>query len=604
MRFVRAATNAAVAAAVAASCGRGRPGEPDRAWRQPAPPVPAAAQVWVVDDSVRVGRRDGPRPEFAGEGNPVWAPGGAVDLFALPGETIALQVGITAPAGGLASVTVDLERLDGPDGAPGLRNPVGAAPASGRPIERFVVHDLVVEPRSHGRDPAESLGWYPGARPPDRGNRGLVPDPLIPVDLAPAWCDYPMTVQPGEHRLVWIDLALADDAPAGDYRGTVRVAAAGAPLADIPVRVRVGRHRLPYAAVKTMLVYHPDAIRRRAGDAAIAQYLQLVHRHHITPVFRVNSAAEAAERAPQLSGELFTAARGYRGPGAGRGQDVIAIGTYGSLGEPGPRALAAVEAAVTALDRDGLLAGRDAFVYAVDEQCDSDRAPRWRALLDRSAVPAVRRLLVAHTCDRPPAAQPVDLAIVPSWTYDPALAATAIAGGKRVWVYNGRLPRTGSFLTDGDPLSLRANAWLQAVYGVERWFYWESVFWDDENRGGRGPYDPWTRAITFHNDDGDVANGDGVLVYPGRQPRYPDTSLGFAGVLPSIRLKQWRRGIQDAGYLALARRVDAASADRVARGLIGRGFTDAGTRGAPAWPRDGARWVEARRALFDLIEAR
>ena len=50
-----------------------------------------------------------------------------------------------------------------------------------------------------------------------------------------------------------------------------------------------------------------------------------------------------------------------------------------------------------------------------------------------------------------------------------------------------------------------------------------------------------------------------MLVYPGRQiDGFAAHSVGMDGVIASIRLKNLRRGIQDAGYLQLARARDAA----------------------------------------------
>src|SRR5690606_31082350 len=144
------------------------------------------------------------------------------------------------------------------------------------------------------------------------------------------------------------------------------------------------------------------------------------------------------------------------------------------------------------------------------------------------------------------------------------------------------LPRTGSFLSDGWFISLRANGWIQAHHDIERWFYWESTFWNDDNRGGHGPYDPWATAETFHNDDDDHCNGDGVLVYPGKQKRGLD--LGLEGVTPSMRLKQWRRGIQDAGYLKLAAARDEAAAQAIASRLVGEAFDADDSEGAPRFP--------------------
>jgi hypothetical protein len=597
MRCVRAASICFAFAVSLGACGK-KSKKANDDWTPPTPEVPATASVWVVDDSVRVGKRDGARPILAGTDNPVWSPGKAVSLFGLPGETIAIQVGVTAGPTALSKVYVQLEQLSGP----GTIANEGTAPW--KPIERFVVHDVTIERRSGGKVAGESLGWYKGAQPPDEGNRGGVPDPLIPIEHAVEWADYPMTVASGEHRIVWIDLTLDDDLASGTYRGEILVNANTAELARYPVELVVGRTKLPYAAAPTMLFHDPDMVRGRVGhDLAEPHYLQLIHRHHITPFFNIKSAADVAARRAQLTGELFTSRHGYNGPGAGVGQDVIALGTYGSLGDPGPEPLADVEQAVAALKAGGFL-DRDVFIYAIDEQCESDRAPRWRALLDASDDANVRTLLVGHTCSEPPASQPVDLAIVFSSSFDPKKRDQAVAKGKRVWVYNGMLPRVGSYLTDGDPMSLRANPWLQTLYDIERWFYWESVFWGDGNNGGLGPYDPWSTAETFHNQHGDHCNGDGVLVYPGDQPGFDGKSLGFQGVVPSFRLKQWRRGIQDAGYLELARAIDREKADAIARALIGKGFSDVDTKGEPTWPRDGAKWTEARRKLFDMIEGR
>jgi hypothetical protein len=561
----------------------------------PAGPVPIVA---VVDDGERISRQAGPLPVLLGKGNPVWRPGQPVALFGLPGETLAIQVVVTAREP-LSGVTVELPGLSGP------------APIPEGAIARFVVHELTMRRRSGGKDPRESLGWAPGAMPPDCQPPCNVPDPLIPVAHAPPWADYPMTVAPAEHRVVWIDLFLDERLPAGEYRGTIAVRAgtgdlARIDLARIDLKIEVGKTPLPYRPVRTMVFYDPEEIRGRVGPGqAVRRYLQLMHRYHLTTIYRVNRPEDVAAQREELVGTLFTREQGYTGPGTGMGADVVALGSYGSLGPPTPERVHQVERTLAALREAGVLRRRpDVFLYAVDEQCESLRGPAWRAALRQSTLPEARQLRVAHTCSTDPARQEVDLPIIFSASYDPDLAAAARQQGKAVWVYNGSLPRTGSFLSDGGPLSLRINGWLQALYGIERWFYWESTFWNDDNKGGRGPYDPLVTAETFHNQHGDWANGDGVLVYPGRQARDGYRSLGLDGVVPSIRLAQWRRGISDAGYLLLARQRggDAAKeAERIGRALIGRGFAAARGR-TPAWPQQGAPYFAARRKLFDLLK--
>ncbi|MCU0693655.1 MAG: DUF4091 domain-containing protein, partial [Polyangiaceae bacterium] len=553
---------AACAPLIAACCSA----EPEKPLRRVIQPIAVdGVTVWAIDDGERIARHDGDLSWMRGEANPAWTPKGPLRLFGLPGETVAFQIAVTAGREPVHGVTVMLNALEGPAT---IANAAGQGVRDFRVIESFVVHELAMERRSGGKVASESLGWAKGAMPPDPSARGLLPDPLIPVELAPSWADYPMSVGGGEHRVVWFDLTLPLGLPAGVYRGVVHVRAGGAsdasvtvPLDDVPVELEVGPVALPYAAVKTMVYFDPEGeVAKRTGSrAAIDHAHQLMHRHHLTTVFPIRSVADVQAHRGAVTGALYTRERGYAGPGEGVAASVVVLGAYGALGDPGDAELDVVERIVRSLQELGVrdMPGvRDVFLYAVDEQCDSPRGPSWRRALRASGRDALRGLRVGHTCSDPPAAQQVDLVMVFASAYDPELAREARAVGKRVWIYNGVVPHTGTFLTDGWPLSLRANGWIQAAHDIERWFYWEATFWNDDNRGGLGPYDPLVQAETFHNQHGDHCNGDGVLLYPGRQVGRASRSLGFEGVIPSIRLKQWRRGISDAGYLTLARQID------------------------------------------------
>ncbi|HEU4537833.1 MAG TPA: hypothetical protein VFS00_27120, partial [Polyangiaceae bacterium] len=172
--------------------------------------------MWAVDDGERVARRAGASPLMDGHDNPVWEGRGPVRLFGLPGETVAFQIVVTAgPARPIEGATVDLDGLEGP-----AKLAAGPEGARFRAIERFVVYDLPLARRSGGKVAGASLGWERGAMPAETGAAGgALPEPLVPVELAPPWNDYPMRVEPGEHRAVWFDLTLPDALPAGAYRG-------------------------------------------------------------------------------------------------------------------------------------------------------------------------------------------------------------------------------------------------------------------------------------------------------------------------------------------------------------------------------------------------
>jgi hypothetical protein len=148
-----------------------------------------------------------------------------------------------------------------------------------------------------------------------------------------------------------------------------------------------------------------------------------------------------------------------------------------------------------------------------------------------------------------------------------ATPADARAAARRAFIYNGVLPRTGTLLLDADPRGLVANGWIAATMAIERWFYWETIFWDDDNRGGHGPIDPFVTAESFHNADGDAALGDGLLLYPGRQTgKFAASSLGIDAVFP--RSASWSGAASRRGLIALeAREQPDETARWIARAL-------------------------------------
>lgn len=551
----------------------------------------AAPRVWIADDGARVRRGDTASPLASGEGNAIWRPGSPVRLAALRDEVVAFQVIVEAGDAPLGAVTVDLAALTPPSDHPEL-----AAPT----VERFLEHYVTVAGRSHNtRRPEESLGWSPRARPADDRVLGAVPDALIPVDLAAAWCPYPMRIAPRENGAIWIDVTVPAGATPGLWRGTLVVAEPrGGDLARVPIELDVATATLPYRAVSFLAYYGRDEIEERIGDADRAErgLLQLLHRHHVDAFASLRTPDDAARLAPLLDGTLFTPAWGYAGPGAGRAPAAVALGAYGHFGEPTREALGRVEALVPAIP----LAVEDVVLYAADEDCESTAGPGWRRLARGSR--ALGRVRVAHSCPADPRGQDVDLVLVAANAFRTEPSLEARASGKGVWVYNGALPRAGSMLLDADLTSLRASAWIAASHDVERWFLWETTFWNDDNRGGRGAIDPFATAESFHNQHGDTALGDGLLVYPGTQRgRFAAHSLGHAGVLPSMRLKNLRRGIQDAGYLALARSAHPAEADAVVDRLIPSALDEIRDTAASTFPGDGAPFAEAREALRALI---
>ncbi|MGM0576003.1 MAG: glycoside hydrolase domain-containing protein [Myxococcota bacterium] len=573
-----------------------------------AAPAMAAPSVWAVDDGEKIKRGATDTPLEQGIDNAVWAPGDAIRLFALRNETVAFQVVVDGDDSGLSDVTVDLERLTGPGGAVLANDPGATDPTRfvGRTIERFVEHYVYIERVSGGPWPG-SLGWL-GGSPPEGDWTGWVPDALIPVEVAPSWAPYPLQVPAGQNRAIWFDVTVPKGQAPGVYQGQVVVASGGQSVATLPVEVEVHAETLPDWPAKTMLYYNQANLNQSFGwegaQTARDHLFQLLHRHRITPMHSAHDTSELDRSTTALDGSLYTPAMGYEGPAEGRADDVLAMGVYGGYGEPDGGDLAQVEAIADALAAQGVIDDVDAFVYAIDESCGSSWGQGWQDLLATSSNPNVQDFVdVGWTCSSPAQDQPVDIAMKLASHFDAAEAAGAGSYGKRVWVYNGVQPFSGSMLTDTDAVSLRVNGWLSEMAGIERWFYWSGTFWNDWNNGGLGAYDPFVESETFHNQHGEWANGDGVLVYPGTLQSFPESSVGMNGIIASIRLKNWRRGIQDAGYLQLARAQNPAEADAIATDLIPAALSEATPEVAPSWSASGAAFFDARAALADVIGA-
>jgi hypothetical protein len=546
----------------------------------------ALTSVWATDDGTKIPRDVSPATAALarGEANPVWGPGHPLRLFAMRDEVVAFQIAVQGPT---RSAEVGVEGLD---------------PAIG--VERFVEPFLDVQ-RSSERGSENTLGWHGGAAPAAGRFVGWQPDPLIPVELAPAWAPWPMTIAAGQNGVVWIDLTIPRDLGPGLRRGQVVVRAAGEPAASIPLELEVLDAAMPAHPIRTWLFYGRDDLAKRGGDveASASQLLALFHRHQVTGFDSVNSVADVRRDLPALDGALYTAARGYAGPAAGVGDGLVVLGAYGTFHAATPEHLGEVEAIADELAAHGIFDRADVVLYADDERCDSPAGAGWRALLASSRDENARRVRVAWTCSDDPARQPVDVPIVFAGEYDSRRVAAARAVGKEVWIYNGYRPASGSLLTDTPATDLRTFGWIAAAAGIRRWFIWNTDAWSDGNRGGHGAFDPFVTAATGHNDDeGSTLMGDGLLVYPGRQlGRFAEHSLGFPGVVPSIRLKNLRRGIQDAGYLQLARAAARDEAETIARVLLPRVLAEARIDAPPAWSDDGATFFRAREALARLI---
>jgi hypothetical protein len=193
-------------------------------------------------------------------------------------------------------------------------------------------------------------------------------------------------------------------------------------------------------------------------------------------------------------------------------------------------------------------------------------------------------------------------------------------------MYNGSRSERGSFATEDEGISLRVTAWAQFKKKIDRWFFWESTYYND-NQSGMGQNNVFQNARTFGSYDHfelnhpargrtgwNYSNGDGVLFYPGTETQFPNDNYHINGPIASLRLKLWRRGIQDVDYLALASSINPTQTNVIINRIIPEvlwefGEGDSSDPNDPTWVKhdiswsvDPDVWEVARTELADIIE--
>ncbi len=497
-----------------------------------------------------------------------------LQLFAIKDETLAFQLLLRADQEGLQGVSLAIEGL-------------------GDVRAQVFREDLIpIRERSH------ELAWKPGSAAEPEGMGGDVPDRLVPID------DRVFSLAGGEQRRLWIDLWIPPQAQPGVRTGSLRVRCAP-PCQDrvVPMQLEILDRLMPTSArARTMLWFsggdpkEESIVSRYFSESSSAseadkrelrrKHYQLARQHRIT-LFWGHESQPNDELRELLSGEMFSESAGYQGPAARIGQDLMVLEAYGGeLTQASARDWLAFAKAFASL--------RSVFVYVMDEPRASDFDEANRRVEVSRPMPAFITSIYDPRLH-------ADIFAAPAWLYRRAKATQAREAGKEQWIYNGARPFTGSFVIDDRGVSPRVNAWIQYKFDIERWFYWEATYYDDF-QGKRGAVDVMAEGINFSNRHGDRMNGDGLLIYPGRDHLFPDSDAGFDGPLASIRLKNWRRGIEDVEYLVMARAAGFDDeVDALLDTMVPQALDQMRAGAAVSWPEDAATWRQARRYLFELL---
>jgi len=600
--------------------------------------------------------------------NSVWD-GVGISLFGARNEVVSFNLVIEAPDSDATNVDVNISILTGPDGAT-----ITGRSASGndvfnfvgRNIELFFVRYLEIEGLSTDlafagydyderhipkrfRRPHDEYGEGSGEWKDRPDHNKFYPEIAVPLELAS-----PFTIMARTSQSIWGDIYIPKTVPAGYYNGSISVLVYEAVCQEIPISLHVRNFTLPdLPSAKTMVYISKENINDRylgeeyleTGTDAYTKsirlanlHFQLAHRHKIslidewdfdvsghTPIDEIRDAWVS-----RLSGELFTPAQGYEGIGMGVGNNVYSIGTYGSW--PWRDGAEAemwnnADAWVNWFNAQAFFTPTEYFLYLIDESDDFPQIEQWAQWMDNNPGPG-RSLKSFATLDLPTAvsktpsldiaASASGLGITDVWQN--SIDTHKAKPGRRFYMYNGQRPLSGSFAIEDDGVALRELAWGHYKMGIDRWFYWESTYYNNF-QGNTGQTNVFQQAQTYGTYDRidsslgktgwNYFNGDGVLMYPGTDTRFPDDSYRVMGPFASLRLKHWRRGIQDVDYLTLAARIDPTRTAEIVKRVIPKVLWEYGVNDPEdptwlhtdiSWSTNPDVWEAARTELADIIE--
>ena len=546
----------------------------------PAAAAQAELGVWTVTETRHV-----LRDEPAGAGKDV-----ALQLARNEWRGFQILVRSEEPVKGINVVPGDLA---GPDGAV-----LAAADA-----RLYRQHQMEIKVGTY-RNKDFKPGWYP--------------DPLIPFD-------HPLTRRPlgdakikavpfdlpaGETHGFWVDLYAPADAKAGAYRGAYKVTAAGGQAVEVPVAVTVWDFALP--PVPTMRTcfgspaprmrgYYKE--RAKAGqepepadwNAVDDQCNELLARH------RINAVPPAGTLVPQEQPDgsfvippdqvmfLRMFADNYH---INAFQTAHPSSAVKDPDEERERLLAWLKVydwAATQIGRPQVLF----YTYLKDEPNDQEAynyVKSWGKPI-YEARGAVKVLVTEQGKPQNPdwgdliGAVDIWCPLFPLFREDYE-GDRYMLNREPVWAYTALCQEapTPWWHIDWPLLNYRVPAWIAWQTSITGLLYWGGMaYWKEVD----DPWtDPWTYGHGKGGQKGTVYNGEGTLVYPGRP-------CGFDGVVPSLRLKALRDGIEDYEYLAILWRARLVpQAEDIVDPLAASWFQ---------WQKDPAAFDKARAALAPLI---
>ncbi|BBI32774.1 DUF4091 domain-containing protein [Cohnella abietis] len=454
--------------------------------------------VWTASSQERV-RQDDPAGESLN-----------IELFAARGEYESFQVALKAPEGEHRNVHFVVSDLKG----------TGDSFISKSNLTLYREHYVYISESSPQRGTVlpEGPGWYPDAlipfidpatnEPPSGGE-------LIAV---------PFALENNSNQVIWVDIQVPRDAEAGHYSGSYIVSSEHGEVTG-QISLTVWNFELPLkpSLKSTFLIW---SSRKKSTVEELLKHKLMCQQW--------NLSEEEKGAAPTSEGEWIEK-YGVNCSGLGFWSKAD---TFNGVMPP-PPTVEEIQAAASAHPSNLFL-----YNYTADEigHYTSLYEPikAWaRNLHEAGVANLITMAPVPELYDDGSGSgrSAVDIWVILPLQYDKDRIQEVLAKGDEVWSYNCCVQDDYSpkWQIDFNPIEYRIQpGFINQSLGMTGILYWRVDFWTE---------DPWHDVLTLRA-DGMEFNGEGMLVYPGEQ-------VGIDGVVPSIRLKAIRKGIEDYEYIEI-----------------------------------------------------
>lgn len=494
--------------------------------------------VWVVPSLQRIGPLDSPGTEKQ------------VKLSAALGESESFQIITRAPdSANVNGINVTVSDLSGP----------GGQVISTANFDLYREHYLHLGPEHgspnwHGSNQPLGPGWYPD---------GLIPfvDPATRSPLSGSkLVAVPYNLPAGKNQPIWVDISVPRTALPGQYSGTYTVTSSGRKVTG-QILLTVWNFALPKqpSLMSSFLV---------SKSRNLATFTELL-RHRLMP----DSVPPPLQQ--HLMDDYGLAASGMNMWG----------GTAdGKCNMAPPPSVETIQKAADA-QRPNLFL----YDYSTNEieGCSNifPTVKQWARNLHSAGIMnlvTVGPLSQLFDDGSGGERSAVDVWPVLPQTYNADIAniRRALQKGDQIWSYNTEVqdPYSPKWEIDFAPINFRIQpGFISQSLHLTGLLYWSVDRWSP---------DPWNDVIL--KDGNSTFPGDGELLYPG-------SSAGIDGVVPSMRLKWLRDGVDDYDYVQLLKQAGYGDWAMQIANSIGPDWTH--------WTHDPNALETARSKMGQMLDA-